>query len=69
MVVNENIIGLHSHLGISSVEIVIMVAEDLDLIKNTIFKEQSLSKIFSKGKENDNLDVSIFNIRLFVKHD
>ena len=53
-VINENIIGLQFHLEVSSVDIARMIDEDLNFIKNTIFKEQNPSRIFAKGKENDN---------------
>lgn len=60
-ILNKNVIGLQFHLEAVSVDIASMVVFDLDFINGTIFKEQTPSKIFSKGKENDNSKV-LFSI-------
>ncbi|MCW2281526.1 type 1 glutamine amidotransferase [Lactococcus lactis] len=64
-ILNKNVIGLQFHLEAVSVDIASMVTFDLNFIKNSIFKEQTPSKIFSKGKENDNSKV-LFSILDFL---
>lgn len=66
-ILNNNIIGLQFHLEAVSVDIASMITFDIDFIKDTIFKEQTPSKMFAMGKENDHSQV-LFSILDYLEN-